>query len=134
LKCLSSTVRELELERSPHACDCADITDPNAFDVTSVHIYVTDENDNDPVVLFPVPAVNDTVQLSSASAAIVGHVITTVEASDSDLGVNSRLVFSMADENDLFDVDERTGKISVRRALPDLGEESAVTYPVKVGD
>jgi len=76
--------------------------------------------------------VNDTVQLSSASALVRGYIISVIRASDSDLGVNSRLVFSMADDDDFFDVDRQNGEVKVKRALPDRGEESPVTYLVKV--
>ena len=109
-----------------------DVSDPTAYDVTSVHVYVTDENDNAPAFSFPIPSINDTVQLSSASAAVSDHVITTVAATDPDLGVNSRLVYSVADD-EFFDVDQRNGQLKIRRALPDQGLESPVTYPVKVG-
>ena len=83
-------------------------------------------------MLFPDPLVNDTVQLSSASAVTVGHVIGSIEASDSDLGVNSRLSYSMSDEDDLFDVDRQKGDVKLKRALPDRGEQTPVTYLVKV--
>ncbi|XP_074037726.1 dachsous cadherin-related 1 isoform X2 [Leptinotarsa decemlineata] len=73
----------------------------------NLSIYVEDQNDNDPKF-----------DLSKYSTAILEDVpidtsVLTVHASDADLGVNARIIYSLANESHwLFRVDNKTGLIT----------------------
>lgn len=70
-------------------------------------ITVEDQNDNNPI--FPVSQYS----LSIPEDVPVGTVVQVVSASDADLGINSRLVFSLTNETDAtFHIDNTTGAIT----------------------
>ncbi|XP_026678377.1 protein dachsous [Diaphorina citri] len=70
-------------------------------------IIVEDQNDNNPI--FPVSQYS----LSIPEDVPVGTVVQVVSASDADLGVNSKLVFSLSNETDAsFHIDNTTGAIT----------------------
>uniref|UniRef100_A0A8D8W2C8 Protocadherin-16 n=1 Tax=Cacopsylla melanoneura TaxID=428564 RepID=A0A8D8W2C8_9HEMI len=70
-------------------------------------IIVEDQNDNNPI--FPVSQYS----LSVPEDVPVGTVVQVVTASDADLGINSRLVFSLSNETDAsFHIDNTTGAIT----------------------
>lgn len=63
-----------------------------------------------------------------------GQFIKTLKASDADSGVNSLLTFVLADEsNDMFEVENTTGKLRVRGRL-DREEKDKHTFQVVVKD
>ena len=86
----------------------------------SVTIYVSDRNDNAPMVEYPNP-INNTVQVSYM--APVGYIVTRVMATDSDYSVNARLDYSIAKGNldDLFAIDPLNGAITVNQNLEAFG-------------
>ena len=73
----------------------------------NITIIVEDQNDNDP-----------RFELSKYIATIpedvvVGASVLTVKATDADLGINSRIVYSLANETQwLFNIDNRSGLIT----------------------
>lgn len=107
---------------------------PPLSGTVNVTIYVTDENDNKPVFVFPT-ASNRTVQVSAR--APVNHVITRLLAYDNDVGRNARISFSInatksveATEGDddqegaFFDIDAERGVVIVNRALSEADGRS----------
>lgn len=70
-------------------------------------IIVEDQNDNNPI--FPVSQYS----LSIPEDVPIGTVVQMVSATDADLGVNSKLVFSLSNETDAaFHIDNTTGAIT----------------------
>lgn len=73
----------------------------------NISINVEDQNDNDP-----------RFELSKYVTTIpedmpVGTSVLTVKAIDADLGINSRIVYSLANETEwLFNIDNRSGLIT----------------------
>ncbi|XP_074650219.1 protocadherin-11 X-linked-like [Tubulanus polymorphus] len=90
---------------------------------TKVYVNVRDLNDNYPIILFPNER-NNTVYISFLEP--VGHVITRINATDSDKGHNARLLYSIKHRNDqgLFSMDNLTGVLKV--AKPMAIEDAAV--------
>jgi hypothetical protein len=99
-----------------------------ASDVNAAHIQagvnvtvrIRDVNDNVPVILFPTHF-NNTVYVSSLDAQ--GHVITTINASDDDLGENGRLTYAIdVNQSDViartFDVTADMGTVKVSDKVP----------------
>lgn len=70
-------------------------------------IIVDDENDNDPRFL------HQKYSASIPEDTAVDSVVLIVQATDADVGVNSRIVYSLANESHwLFKIDNKTGVIS----------------------
>jgi len=92
---------------------------PPLASTATVIIYVGDENDNQPVFVFPTPT-NHSVHVSTR--APVGHVIARLLAVDADYGKNAELTYSVTDQtwSEYFDVDASLGAVIVNRGLGDV--------------
>lgn len=98
---------------------CVWVTDAHNLTMaspTNVTIYVADKNDNSPEISFPAKS-SDVVYLRDNSP--VGHILTTLQASDKDAGVNAQIVYNLTENTDesLFDIDIHSGAISVSRSF-----------------
>ncbi len=89
---------------------------------SSVIILITilDVNDNAPTILFP-SEFNNTIQVAKDTK--VGKVIAQIEAHDLDRDQNSRLGYFMDGGNNTFEIDHRTGKVTLANDLELLGHE-----------
>ncbi|XP_063045463.1 protocadherin alpha-3-like [Engraulis encrasicolus] len=97
---------------------------PRESNVT-VHVYVLDQNDNPPVILYPVSS-NGSYEGTEELARNVnmGHFVTKVRAFDQDVGYNGWLLYSIHQMTDhtLFGLDRYTGQIRTLRALTETDE------------
>uniref|UniRef100_A0A8D0E0X1 Protocadherin gamma subfamily C, 4 n=1 Tax=Salvator merianae TaxID=96440 RepID=A0A8D0E0X1_SALMN len=86
---------------------------------TTVNVYVTDQNDNIPRVLYP--NFNNSSWLSEVISPTVspGYLVTKIVAWDADAGYNAWLSYSLLQATDpgLFTVGLHTGEISTARPL-----------------
>ncbi|XP_072290335.1 protocadherin alpha-2-like [Eucyclogobius newberryi] len=98
---------------------------PSLSSNVTVHVFILDQNDNAPVILYPVS--------SNASAEGVeeiprnvnaGHLVTKVRAYDADIGYNGWLLFSLQGVTDhsLFGLDRYTGQIRTLRSFTETDE------------
>ncbi|XP_072288383.1 protocadherin alpha-2-like [Eucyclogobius newberryi] len=98
---------------------------PSLSSNVTVHVFILDQNDNAPVILYPVS--------SNASAegveeiprnVIAGHLVTKVRAYDADIGYNGWLLFSLQGVTDhsLFGLDRYTGQIRTLRSFTETDE------------
>ncbi|KAF4015172.1 hypothetical protein G4228_006337 [Cervus hanglu yarkandensis] len=99
-----------------------DSGDPPLSSNVSVSIFVLDQNDNTPEILYPaLPTDGSTgVELAPRSAE-PGYLVTKVVAVDRDSGQNSWLSYRLlkASEPGLFSVGLHTGEVRTARALLD---------------
>lgn len=73
----------------------------------NITVTVEDQNDNDP--RFELPRYEAKV----AEDAPIGAAVLTVKATDADLGINARIVYSLSNETEwLFSIDNRSGLIT----------------------
>lgn len=73
----------------------------------NISIHVEDQNDNDP--MFDRSRYTATIP----EDITIDSSILTVHASDIDIGVNARIIYSLANETDwLFRIDNKTGIIT----------------------
>ncbi|XP_063045522.1 protocadherin alpha-3-like [Engraulis encrasicolus] len=97
---------------------------PRGSNVT-VHVYVLDQNDNPPVILYPVSS-NGSYEGTEELARNVnmGHFVAKVRAFDQDVGYNGWLLYSIHQMTDhtLFGLDRYTGQIRTLRALTETDE------------
>ncbi|XP_059949484.1 protocadherin gamma-A12 isoform X9 [Mesoplodon densirostris] len=107
--------RDLQLQVMAH-----DSGDPPLSSNVSLSLFVLDQNDNSPEILFPaVPTDGSTgVELAPRSAE-PGYLVTKVVAVDQDSGQNAWLSYRLlkASEPGLFAVGLHTGEVRTARAL-----------------
>ncbi|XP_066572815.1 protocadherin gamma-C5 isoform X4 [Amia ocellicauda] len=98
-------------------------TPPLTSNVT-VHVFVVDENDNDPVIVYPVFPKDSALQLKVPQSAGAGYLINKIVGVDADSGHNAWLSYSIPPGQDLFRVATHTGELRTARKLQE--EEGAV--------
>ncbi|XP_042158883.1 protocadherin gamma-A11-like isoform X7 [Oncorhynchus tshawytscha] len=88
---------------------------------TTVLIYVQDQNDNAPQVLYPVQTSSSLVAEMVPRSADVGYLVTKVVAVDVDSGQNAWLSYKLqkATERALFEVGLQNGEIRTIRQVND---------------
>ncbi|XP_041929605.1 protocadherin 2 gamma 28 isoform X7 [Alosa sapidissima] len=91
---------------------------PRTSNVT-VHVFVVDQNDNPPVILYPAHNAEEGVQLTIPSSAPVGHVVGKIVAVDPDSGYNAWLSYSIPPGQDaaLFSINPHSGQLCTTRKL-----------------
>jgi len=108
------------------------------YDVSTVHVTVTDDNDNTPVFTHPSTTDNDTAVIQLTSSVHVGHVVTQVRATDADIDVNARLSYSIINDVsgniELFSIDEESGEVRVARSLPRTSGDVTYHLVIAVSD
>uniref|UniRef100_A0A8D2JNK9 Protocadherin gamma subfamily A, 4 n=1 Tax=Sciurus vulgaris TaxID=55149 RepID=A0A8D2JNK9_SCIVU len=109
--------RNLQLRVTAH-----DSGDPPLSSKVSLNLFVLDQNDNVPEILYPtLPTDGSTgVELAPRSAE-PGYLVTKVVAVDKDSGQNAWLSYHLLKANDpgLFSVGLHTGEVRTARALLD---------------
>ncbi|NXU80875.1 PCDGK protein, partial [Oreotrochilus melanogaster] len=85
----------------------------------SVSVFVTDLNDNAPVVLYPQPNATATYPDVVAPGTPAGHMVTKVVAVDADAGYNAWISYTLLQATDpsLFAVGLHSGEIFTARQL-----------------
>ncbi|XP_036846209.1 protocadherin beta-15 isoform X18 [Oncorhynchus mykiss] len=97
---------------------------PLSSNVT-VNVFITDENDNSPQILYPAPAGNSLMTEMIPKAALAGSLVSKVIAVDADSGQNSWLSYQIVKSTDLglFMIGLHSGDI---RALRDISESDSM--------
>lgn len=73
----------------------------------NITVYVEDQNDNDPNF------VQKSYKASISENTPIGTTVLTVKALDADIGLNSKLIYSLTNESHwLFKIDNKTGAIT----------------------
>ncbi|XP_064181973.1 protocadherin gamma-C5-like isoform X3 [Anguilla rostrata] len=106
-------------------------TPPQTSNVT-VHVFVVDENDNDPALVYPSPPDDGPLQLSVPRTAGPGHLLSKIVCVDPDSGHNAWLFYSIAPEQDglRFRIGHHTGEL--RTAQKFTEEEAGASYGLLV--
>ncbi|XP_041078520.1 protocadherin gamma-A12-like isoform X9 [Polyodon spathula] len=93
---------------------------PLSSNVT-VKIFVQDQNDNVPLILYPVPTEGSLVAEMVPRSADVGYLVTKVVAVDADSGQNAWLSYKLhkATDRTLFEVGLQNGEIRTLRQVVD---------------
>ncbi|XP_052313238.1 protocadherin beta-15-like isoform X13 [Oncorhynchus keta] len=91
----------------------------------SVNIFITDENDNSPQILYPAPAGNSLMTEMVPKAALAGSLVSKVIAVDADSGQNAWLSYHVMKSTDpgLFTIALHSGEI---RAHRDISESDSM--------
>ncbi|XP_061090033.1 protocadherin beta-16-like [Conger conger] len=91
---------------------------PLSSNVT-VSVFITDENDNSPQILYPAPLGNSMMTEMVPKAAHAGSLVSKVIAVDSDSGQNSWLSYQILKSSDptLFAIGHHSGEIRTQRDI-----------------
>ncbi|XP_045062353.1 protocadherin alpha-13-like [Coregonus clupeaformis] len=98
---------------------------PSLSTNVTVNVFILDQNDNAPVILYPVSANGSAEGVEEISRTVnAGHLVTKVRAYDADIGYNGWLLFSLQEVTDhgLFTLDRYTGQIRTLRSFTETDE------------
>ncbi|XP_046355294.2 protocadherin-7-like [Haliotis rufescens] len=107
--------------------------DPVMNTTAFVSISLIDENDNNPVIVFPMEN-NDTIVIGHRTAAKTD--IAVVQAYDMDSSENGKLLYSLVSQNesDLFEIDTTSGYISTTREIDIVHDINTYILWIHVSD
>ncbi len=98
---------------------------PSLSSNVTVSVFILDQNDNVPVILYPVSANGSAEGVEEIPRNVnAGHLVTKVRAYDADIGYNGWLLFSLQEVSDhsLFGLDRYTGQIRTLRSFTETDE------------
>ncbi|XP_061858280.1 protocadherin alpha-C2 isoform X1 [Colius striatus] len=104
---------------------------PPLSSTVTVYIYVVDENDHAPQILYPTSTNTSAALEMIPRSAYAGYLVTKIIAIDGDSGQNAWLFFHLMQTSDpgLFRIELHTGEIRTTRKL---GEDSPPTFNLTV--
>ncbi|XP_049331033.1 protocadherin alpha-8-like [Astyanax mexicanus] len=91
----------------------------------TVNVFILDQNDNVPMILYPVSSNGSAEGVEEVPRNVnAGHLVTKVRAYDADIGYNGWLLFSLQEVSDhsLFGLDRYTGQIRTLRSFTETDE------------
>ncbi|XP_074530035.1 protocadherin alpha-13-like isoform X20 [Halichoeres trimaculatus] len=103
----------------------SDSGSPQLSSNVTVNVFILDQNDNAPVILYPLSSNGSAEGLEEIPRnANAGQVVTKVRAYDADIGYNGWLLFSLQEvtEHSLFALDRYTGQIRTLRSFTETDE------------
>ncbi|KAK2524905.1 Pcdhac2 [Columba guinea] len=120
------TLREFQV-----VVQARDAGTPPLSSTVTVHIYVVDENDHAPQILYPTSTNTSAALEMIPRSAYAGYLVTKIIAIDGDSGQNAWLFFHLVQTSDpgLFRIELHTGEIRTTRKL---GEDSTPTFNLTV--
>ncbi|XP_037833229.1 protocadherin alpha-6 isoform X15 [Kryptolebias marmoratus] len=98
---------------------------PSLSSNVTVNVFILDQNDNPPVILYPVTSNGSAEGVEEIPRNVnAGHLVTKVRAYDADIGYNGWLLFSLQEVTDhsLFGLDRYTGQIRTLRSFTETDE------------
>ncbi|XP_029298051.1 LOW QUALITY PROTEIN: protocadherin gamma-B7-like [Cottoperca gobio] len=100
---------------------------PSLSSNTTVHVFILDQNDNAPAVIYPSSAALGSLSHQRMPrTAKAGHLVTKVTAVDADSGHNAWISYKLAEATDtsLFTVNLYTGEVRTKRAASEQDDSS----------
>ncbi|XP_064875700.1 protocadherin gamma-C5-like isoform X3 [Oncorhynchus nerka] len=99
---------------------------PSLSSNVTVHVFILDQNDNAPAVIYPSAALGSLSHQKMPRSAKAGHLVTKVTAVDADSGHNAWISYKLVEATDtsLFSVNLYTGEVRTKRAVSEQDDSS----------
>ncbi|XP_065146636.1 protocadherin gamma-C5-like isoform X4 [Paramisgurnus dabryanus] len=99
---------------------------PSLSSNATIHVFVLDQNDNAPAVIYPSTVTGSVSHQRMPRSAKVGHLVTKVTAVDADSGHNAWIFYRLAEATDssLFNVNLHTGEVRTKRSVSEQDDSS----------
>ncbi|XP_072573590.1 protocadherin gamma-C5-like isoform X30 [Paramormyrops kingsleyae] len=99
---------------------------PSLNSTTTVHVFILDQNDNSPIVIYPSAGMGSVSNQNIPRSAKAGHLVTKVTAVDADSGHNAWISYKLVEATDasLFSMNLYTGEVRTKRTISDQDDSS----------
>ncbi|XP_036450608.1 protocadherin gamma-C5-like [Colossoma macropomum] len=99
---------------------------PSLSSNATVHVFILDQNDNAPAVIYPSAVMGSVSHQRMPRSAKAGHLVTKVTAVDADSGHNAWISYRLAEATDasLFSVNLHTGEVRTKRSVSEQDDSS----------
>ncbi|XP_014055445.2 protocadherin gamma-C5 isoform X5 [Salmo salar] len=99
---------------------------PSLSSNATVHVFILDQNDNAPAVIYPSAALGSLSHQKMPRSAKAGHLVTKVTAVDADSGHNAWISYKLVEATDmsLFSVNLYTGEVRTKRSVSEQDDSS----------
>ncbi|XP_045080311.1 protocadherin gamma-C5-like isoform X6 [Coregonus clupeaformis] len=99
---------------------------PSLSSNATVHVFILDQNDNAPAVIYPSAVMGSVSHQKMPRSAKAGHLATKISAVDADSGHNAWISYRLAEATDssLFSVNLYTGEVRTKRAVSEQDDSS----------
>ncbi|TSV15240.1 Protocadherin gamma-C5 [Bagarius yarrelli] len=99
---------------------------PSLSSNATVHVFIVDQNDNAPAVIYPSTFMGSVSHQRMSRSVKAGHLVTKVTAVDADSGHNAWMSYRLAEATDasLFSVTFHTGEVRTKRSVSEQDDSS----------
>ncbi|NXQ51719.1 PCDGM protein, partial [Anthoscopus minutus] len=130
------TVRALDYEQDKVfqvPVEVKDAGSPALSSTAVVHVFVLDENDNAPNIVYPAVPKGSAFHQAIPALAEPGYLVTKVVAVDADSGHNAWLSYQLQESAEAlpFQVERRSGEIRVAQALRESEDSHRLVVEVR---
>ncbi|XP_023791920.1 protocadherin gamma-C5-like [Cyanistes caeruleus] len=130
------TVRALDYEQDKVfqvPVEVKDAGSPALSSTAVVHVFVLDENDNAPSIVYPSVPKGSAFHQAIPALAEPGYLVTKIVAVDADSGHNAWLSYQLQESAEAlpFQVERRTGEIRVAQALRESEDSHRLVVEVR---
>ncbi|XP_037117172.1 protocadherin gamma-C5-like isoform X1 [Syngnathus acus] len=97
---------------------------PSLSSSATVHVFILDQNDNAPAVIYPSPHIASHLRVPRSAKS--GHLLTKLTAVDADSGHNAWVSYKVAEATDasLFTLNLYTGELRTKRPVSEHDDSS----------
>ncbi|NXG72681.1 PCDGM protein, partial [Baryphthengus martii] len=130
------TVRTLDYEQDKVfqvPVEVKDAGSPALSSTAVVHVFVLDENDNAPTIVYPSVPKGSAFHQTIPTLVEPGYLVTKIVAVDADSGHNAWLSYQLQETTEAlpFQVERRSGEIRVAQALRELEDPHRLVVEVR---
>ncbi|XP_009467760.1 PREDICTED: protocadherin gamma-C5-like [Nipponia nippon] len=130
------TVRALDYEQDKVfqvPVEVKDAGSPALSSTAVVHVFVLDENDNAPTIVYPSVPKGSAFHQTIPALAEPGYLVTKIVAVDADSGHNAWLSYQLQETTEAlpFQVERRSGEIKVAQTLRDSEDPHRLVVEVR---